>query len=105
LERATSAQVLAFVDSVMDTKIFAEPIEYWKEEFINSQRFTDLNEEFSDSNQLIKMLYNEESLYDIKSCLAVKKLDNSIYQFKELSNKAQEIIRERTRIWKLYKMR
>lgn len=100
LKNATSAQLLCFVDRMMDeeTRIFSEPINYWTEEFKNSQQSDDLNEEFSDFNQVTKLVYNESSPYDIKSCLAIKKLDNSIYQFKGLAEKAKEIIRERTMI-------
>lgn len=56
LARATSAQVLAFVDNVMKTKIFNEKIEYWSKEFLNSIQNDDLNDEFSDANQITKLL-------------------------------------------------
>jgi len=104
LKNTTSAQILAFVDAVMETKIFAEPIQYWTQEFKTSQRLEDLNDEFSDVNQVTKLVYNEESPYDIKSCLAIKKLDNSIYQFKEMAIKAKQLIRERTVVYKKYKL-
>lgn len=53
---------------------------------------------------MTKLLYNEESPYDIKYCIAIKKLDNSIFQYKEMAMKAEEIRRERTVVYKKYKL-
>lgn len=47
MQKASSAQILGFVDNLMDVPIFEEPLEYWDESV-----FVDLNEEFSDANQL-----------------------------------------------------
>lgn len=61
MKNATSAQILAYVDALMEYKIFAEPIQYWSKEFKESSNAEDLNDEFSDANQLTKILYNEDS--------------------------------------------
>lgn len=52
---------MAYVDALMEYKIFAEPIQYWSKEFKESSNAEDLNDEFSDANQLTKILYNEDS--------------------------------------------
>lgn len=78
----------------METRIFEDRIDYQHDLIMQN-----LNSEFSDKSQLSKLLYNEDSPYDLKSVLAVKKLDNSIYQFKELAVKGKEIIREKSKIY------
>lgn len=78
----------------METRIFEDRIDYQDDLIMQN-----LNSEFSDKSQLSKLLYNEDSPYDLKSVLAVKKLDNSIYQFKELAVKGKEIIREKSKIY------
>jgi len=93
-----SGQILAFVDNLSETKIFTENQEYWKEDVA-----FELNKEFDDKNQLSKILYNEDSPYDIKSCLAVKKLDNSIYQFINLVSLSKQIIRHKSKIYQDFK--
>lgn len=51
LEKAGSAQILAFIDSLMETKLFGVNMKFWDESV-----FEDLNEEFSDSQQINKLL-------------------------------------------------
>lgn len=45
------------------------------------------------------LLNNNKSPYDIKGVQAVKKLDNSIYQFQQLADRAKDIIRTKTKIY------
>lgn len=84
----------------MENKIFEQQVPYWS----NSKEIEELNNNWSDSNQITKLLQNEQTTYDIKSCIAVKKLDSSIFQFKELADKAKQIIKERTKIYRKFKL-
>eukprot|EP00801_Mesodinium_rubrum_P000447 Mrub_00447.p1 GENE.Mrub_00447~~Mrub_00447.p1 ORF type:complete len:1049 (+),score=163.44 Mrub_00447:160-3147(+) len=101
MAHAGSGQILAMVDACMDPdyRIFEEPLEYWE-----SDVKEDLNVEFNDQNQLPKLLYNGDSPYHLKAGLAVKKLDNSIYAFKELAEKSKAIVREKSRIYQTEKI-
>jgi hypothetical protein len=82
------------VDRNMDTKIFEDSMDYWKEEEAEN-----LNSEFSEEKQLELFLTNEKSPYDLKAVMAVKKLDNSIYMFQHLADKAKDIVRLKTKIY------
>jgi len=46
-----SGQILAFIDNLCETKIFGETQEYWKKDVAEQ-----LNNEFSNENQLNKIL-------------------------------------------------
>jgi hypothetical protein len=98
LANVGSGQLLAFVDRMMDTNVFPEKIDYWKQDEADQ-----VNSMWSEENQLEKILQNEKSPYDIKCVLPVKKLDNSIYLFQGLAVKAKEIVREKTRVYMKFK--
>lgn len=58
-----------------------------------------INQDYNLSQQKKVLLENEDSTADIKLAITVKKLDNSIYDFLELTSKAEAIRKYRTRLY------
>lgn len=64
---------LAFMDALTDRKIWETPVNYWESDVAEK-----LNEDWSLKKQQFKLLYNKDSVHDMKVAITVKKLDRSI---------------------------
>jgi len=74
-------QLLSFIDrNVQENKIFDDPSQYW-----NSDQALFLNKNYNIERQQRDFLNNDESGFDVKLAVTVKKLDNSIHSFIHLT--------------------
>lgn len=87
-------QLLAFFDNIVANKLMN-----FKVNLTDKSEVEKMNDIYSLSKQKKALLENEKSTADLKLGITVKKLDNSIYDFLDLTYRADAIRAYRTKLY------